>query len=102
MSQVLFVNDESWSRIMDWGQNSPNDWYHPITNRQFEERGFGNSKVNDIIPLNLGPGKGYTKVQIISLGANDYTHLRKVYGDFEIPRNIIPSVDRVIRVRRVL
>jgi hypothetical protein len=94
MPQALYATKESYDHILKWGQNSADEWYHPVSRRQFAE-GLHSVNVGDQIEFVLD---GVTRgVQVLEVGTiYDYPLLKHVNGDFNIS-NLL--VDRVIRVK---
>lgn len=91
---ILYATQESYSRILEWGQNTTDDWYHPVSRSQFQN--LISLKEGDIIEFSLD---GVSReVQVVEIGTiYGYPLLKHINGDF----NISLLVDRVIRVKRV-
>lgn len=91
---ILYATKESYSRILEWGQNTTDDWYHPVSRSEFQK--LISLKEGDIIEFSLD---GVSKeVQVVEIGTiYGYPLLKHINGDF----NISLRVDRVIRVKRV-
>lgn len=96
MSCALYSTKDAYARILEWGQNSSDEWYHPVSRSQFAQ-GLNLVKAGDTIEFILD---GVSKnIQILEVGnIYDYPLLRHVNGDFNL---INIHVDRVIRVKRV-
>lgn len=88
---TLYATKESYSRILEWGQNTSEEWYHPVSRSQFQS--LSSIKEGDIIEFVLdGLSKG---VQVLEVGKiYDYPLLKHVNGDFKVGF----LVDRVVRV----
>lgn len=94
-SPILFADTQSYSHIMQYGQNHPSDWWHPVTEGQFTKYGFQQCKPGDIIPFMLN-GQA-TKVQFIQhIKSGSITSL---YGALHIPD--WHGFDRFIRVKTI-
>lgn len=96
MSKALYASKEDYARILEWGQNSSNEWYHPVSRSQFTQ-GLSSVKAGDSIEFILdGISMG---VQVVSIGTiYEYPLLRHVNGEFNL---INMRADRVIYVKRV-
>lgn len=88
---TLYATKESYSRILEWGVNTSEEWYHPVSRSQFQR--LSSVKQGDIIEFVLdGLSKG---VQVLEIGnIYDYYLLKHTNGDFKVGF----LVDRVIRV----
>ena len=95
MPSTLYVTKESYSRILEWGQNTSEEWYHPVSRSQFQI--LSSIHEGDIIECVIdGLSKG---VQVLEIGTiYGYPLLKHVNGDFKISDLL---VDRVIHVKRV-
>ena len=94
MCAKLYANKESYAKILTWGKNNMNEWYHPVSRAQFAQ-GLGSLNPGDLVDFVL---EGVSqKVQVVSIGKiYDYPLMRHVNGDFPISTL---HVDRVILVR---
>ena len=94
MPKTLYATKESYEHILRWGQNSTDEWYHPVSRSQFAQ-GLHSVNVGDQIEFILD---GLTRgIQVLEIGTiYDYPLLKHVNGDFNIS-NLL--VDRVIRVK---
>ena len=91
---TLYATKESYSRILEWGQNTSEDWYHPVSRSQFQS--ISSIKEGDVIDFVLD---GLSNVvQVLEVGKiYDYYLVKHVNGDFKVHF----LVDRVVRVKRV-
>jgi hypothetical protein len=89
----LSADTKTYNAILAWGQNTLNDWFHPVTRGEFVQ-GLESVKVGDIIQFILdGTAR---PVQVVSTGANyEYSHLKHLYGDVDLQQRF----ERVIRVK---
>ena len=92
--RTLYATKESYSRILEWGQNTCQEWYHPVSRSQFQN--LSSLKAGDLIEFVLdGVSNG---VQVLEVGTlYDYPLLKHVNGDFKVDL----LVERVVRVKRV-
>ncbi len=92
---ILYATKESYSRILEWGQNTPEEWYHPLSRSQFQV--LSSIHKGDVIEFVLD---GVSKeVQVLEIGTfYDYPLLKHVNGDFKISDLL---VERVVRVKLV-
>ena len=96
MSKALYASKEDYARILEWGQNSSNEWYHPVSRSQFTQ-GLSSVKPGDSIEFILDEISNC--VQVVSIGTiYEYPLLRRVNGEFNL---INMRTDRVIRVKRL-
>jgi len=93
---TLYATKENYARILEWGQNTEEKWYHPVSRGQFQN--IYNVKVGDIIEFIYdGLSRG---VEVLEVGeVYDYPALKYVNGDFKIPEI---RVERVILVKNTL
>lgn len=91
--RTLYATKESYSRILEWGQNTYQEWYHPVSRSQFQN--LSSLKAGDLIEFVLdGVSNG---VQVLEVGTlYDYPLLKHVNGDFKVDL----LVERVVRVKR--
>ena len=95
MSSALYSTKDTYEQILQWGQNSSDEWYHPVSRSQFTR--LSTIKVGDIIPFILDGVSN--NIQVVEVGnIFDYPLLRHTNGDFNL---INMRVDRVIRVKRI-
>ena len=96
MSRALYATKEEYERILEWGQNSSDEWHHPVSRSQFT-KGLTSIKAGDTIEFILdGVSSG---VQVVEIGnIYDYPLLKHVNGDFSLTGM---RADRVIRVKRI-
>ena len=96
MLAALYTTKEKYERILGWGKNTSEEWYHPVSRSQFT-RGFNSVNPGDTIEFVLD---GISRnVQVVEVGTiYDYPLLKHVNGDFHISDLV---VDRVIRVRLI-
>jgi len=88
---TLYATKESYPRILEWGQNTSEEWYHPVSRSQFQS--LSSIKEGDIIEFVLDSVS--KDVQVLEIGnIYDYPLLKHVNGDFKVGF----LVDRVIRV----
>ena len=96
MPNTLYADSERYKKIMAWGQNNSDEWYHPVARHEFA-RGLTTLKVGDTIPFKLDDIS--QPVKVLDIGTiYDFPKLRHANGDFHISSLL---VDRVILVRRV-
>ena len=95
---TLYATKESYSRILEWGQNTSEEWYHPVSRRQFQS--LSSVKKGDIIEFVLD---GVSKdLQVLEVGKMcEYYLLKHVNGDFKMPDTFVENVIRVGLVTRV-
>ena len=94
MPAILQATKESYSKILAWGENNMNEWYHPVSRAQFAQ-GLSSLNPGDSVEFVL---EGVSRtVQVVSVGKiYEYPLMRHVNGDFPISSL---HVDRVILVR---
>ena len=94
MPAVLYTTKEKYEHILSWGENSLEEWYHPVSRSQFTN-GLSSVKAGDTLDFSLdGIEK---KVQVVEVGnIYDYHLLKHKHGDFHISDLL---VERVIRVK---
>ncbi len=96
MSRALYASKEEYACILEWGQNSSNEWYHPISRSQFT-KGLASIKPGDTIEFILDGVS--TGVEVVEVGnIYDYPLLKHVNGEFSLTSM---RADRIIRVKRV-
>jgi hypothetical protein len=96
MASALYINRDDYGRILEWGQNSSDEWYHPVSRSQFTQ-GLHLVKAGDIIEFILDGVS--SNVQVVEVGTiYEYPLLRHANGDFNLTHM---RADRVIRVKRV-
>lgn len=93
MPNTLYATKENYQRILEWGQNNSEQWYHPLSRAQFYK--VHTIKVGDIIEFICdGLSRG---VEVVEVGEiYDYQTLKHMNGDFKIPEM---KVERVLLVR---
>ena len=97
MSNTLYASAETYKKILAWGQNTSDEWYHPVARHQFAQ-GLTGVKVGDTITFNLDGL--FQPVEVLDIGTiYGFSKMKHVNGDFHISTLL---VDRVIRVKRVL
>ena len=96
MANTLYATKENYERILEWGQNTSEQWYHPVSRGQFQK--LHTVKAGDIIEFMYdGLCRG---VKVLEVGeVYDYPAMKKVNGDFKIPEM---RVERVILVKSTL
>lgn len=95
MSGKLYATKESYSRILEWGQNNSDEWYHPISRSQYQSL----TSVNEGDTIEFYLDGVCTPVQVLEVGKiYEYPLLRHINGEFRI-YNLM--VDRVFRVKRL-
>jgi hypothetical protein len=93
--RTLYATKESFSRILEWGQNTPEEWYHPVSRSQFQS--LSSIKEGDRIEFVLdGVSMGVEVLEYVTM--YDYPLLKHVNGDFKISDLL---AERVVRVKRV-
>ena len=96
MPNTLYADSDEYKKILAWGQNTSDEWYHPVSRHQFA-KGLTEIKVGDLIPFSIdGLSQPVEVLEIVRI--YDYPKMRHVNGDFHISTLL---VDRVIRVKRV-
>jgi hypothetical protein len=95
---TLYATKESYPRILEWGQNTTEEWYHPVSRSQFHS--LSSVKEGDIIEFVLD---GLSKeVKVLEVGKMcEYYLLKHVNGDFKMPDTCVENVIRVVRVTPV-
>lgn len=96
MSRALYASKEEYANILEWGQNSSDEWYHPVSRSQFT-KGLASVKAGDTIEFILD---GISKeVQVVEIGnIYDYPLLKHINGEFSLSGM---RADRVIRVKLI-
>lgn len=96
MSMALYASKEEYANILEWGQNSSDEWYHPVSRSQFT-KGLASIKAGNTIEFILDGV--LTGVQVVEVGnIYDYPLLKHVNGEFSLSGM---RADRVIRVKRI-
>lgn len=96
MASALYTTRDDYTSILEWGQNSSDEWYHPVSRSQFTQ-GLHLVKGGDIIEFILDGVS--SNVQVVEVGTiYEYPLLRHANGDFNLTHM---RADRVIRVKRV-
>lgn len=95
MPNTLYATKENYARILEWGQNTAEKWYHPVSRAQFQK--IHTVKVGDVIEFNYdGLSRG---VKVLEIGeVYDYPIMKHVNGEFKIPEI---RVERTILVKAV-
>lgn len=96
MEKTLYATKENYERILEWGTNTTEQWYHPISRGQFQK--LHTVKAGDIIEFMYdGLSRG---VQVLDVGeVYDYPGMKNIYGDFKIPEM---RVERVMLVKSTI
>ena len=96
MPPTLYATNDEYAQILQWGKNTSDEWYHPVSRSQFAQ-GLNSVNAGDTIKFALD---GVSKnVQVVEIGhIYDYPLLRHVNGEFHLMNM---RVDRVIRVKRI-
>ena len=96
MPAILQATKESYSKILAWGDNNTNEWYHPVSRAQFAQ-GLSSLNPGDSVEFVL---EGVSRsVEVVSIcNIYEYPLLRHVNGDFQISSLY---VERVIRVKLI-
>jgi len=96
MPPALYATRDTYAQVLQWGQNSSDEWYHPVSRSQFTQ-GLYLLKAGDTIEFILDGVSN--EVQVVEVGTiYEYPLLKHVNGEFNL-MNL--RVDRVIRVKRV-
>ena len=96
MASALYTNKDDYAHILEWGQNSSDEWYHPVSRSQFTQ-GLHLVKAGDVIEFILDGVS--SNVQVVEVGTiYEYPLLKHANGDFNI---MTMRVDRVIHIKRV-
>jgi hypothetical protein len=92
MPRTLYSTKDAFKKILAWGQNTVNEWYHPVSRSEFT--GLSSVKAGDVIDCVVDGVSTGTKV--VRVGEiHEYPLLKHVYGDFG------DRADRVIRLTRI-
>jgi uncharacterized protein YkvS len=96
MAKTLYATKEGYEKILQWGQNTTEQWYHPVSRGQFQA--LHTVKVGDIIEFIYdGLSRG---VEVLEIGeVYDYPAMKNINGDFKIPEM---RVERVILVKSTI
>ena len=96
MPGALYATNDTYTRILEWGQNSFDEWYHPVSRSEF---------ANSLYLVNAGDTIEFIldgvsiRVQVLEIGEiYDYPLLKHVNGEFNLTHM---RADRVIRIKRV-
>jgi hypothetical protein len=92
----IFADSTTWPAIMNYGQNTPEDWYHPLTKHQYKT--LRNLTYGDAIQLCF---KGSLPIPLVVVNLGDDTamnHLTSLFGTFQSPGW---NFTHVIRVKKV-
>jgi len=96
MVTALCATKETYSRILAWGQNNVDEWYHPFSRSQYAQ-GLSKLTVGNTVEFILDGVSN--QVRVLTVGEiYTYPLLKKTNGDFNIPDMY---VDRVIHVKRI-
>lgn len=92
MPRTLYSTKDSFKKILAWGQNTVNEWYHPVSRSEFT--GLHSVKTGDAIDCVVdGVSNG---VRVVRVGEiYEYPLMKHVHGDFGT------RADRVILVTRI-
>jgi len=93
MPRTLYSTKDTFKKILEWGQNTANEWYHPVSRSEFTR--LHSVKAGDLIECvvdGLSTGVKVEKVGEIY----EYPLLKHVNGDFHGVR-----ADRIIHVTRI-
>lgn len=93
---TLYASKEAYKRILEWGDNNSNTWWHPVSRSDYTY--LHTIKVGDIIECRIdGLSKG---VQVLNIcEVHMYPALKSLNGEFKL---FNMRVDRVIRVKSML
>lgn len=93
MPRTLYSTKDTFKKILAWGQNTVNEWYHPVSRSEFTS--LHSVKAGDVIECVIdGMSKGVTVEKVGEI--HEYPLLKHVHGDFTDMR-----ADRVILVKRM-
>ena len=96
MNPILYADNETYEKILAWGDNNRDEWYHPLS-RSDLTRGFNTLKAGDYIDFILDGVS--SKVQVVSsISSSVYGKLKHVRGEFSL---CSMKVSVVLCVRRV-
>ena len=92
MPRTLYSTKDSFSKILSWGQNTINEWYHPVSRSEFT--GLSSVKAGDVIQHIIDGVSN--DVKVITVGEIfEYPRMKHIHGDFGT------RADRVILVTRI-
>lgn len=92
MPRTLYSTKDSFKKILAWGQNTVNEWYHPVSRTDFTQ--LHSVKAGDVIQ-HIIDGMS-NDVKVINVGEIfEYPHMKHVHGDFGT------RADRLILVSRI-
>jgi len=93
MPRTLYSTKDAFKKILAWGQNTLDQWYHPVSRPEFT--GLSSVKAGDVIQCVVDGMSN--DVKIVKIGEiYEYPLLKHLNGDFDHMR-----ADRVILVTRV-
>ena len=95
MPNTLYATKESYARILEWGENNSQFWWHPVSRSDFTH--LHTLRVGDIIDCIIDEVS--KKVEVLRIcEVHEYAALKSLNGDFNI---FNMRVDRAIYVKSV-
>ena len=92
MPRTLYSTKDAFKKILAWGQNTVDQWYHPVSRSEFT--GLHSVKAGDAIDCIVdGVSTGAKVVRVGEI--HEYPQLKHVHGDFGT------RADRVIHLTRI-
>lgn len=96
MPPTLYASNDEYAQILQWGKNSSDEWYHPVSRSQFTQ---GLYLVNEGDTIEFVLNGVSNNVQVVEVGhIYDYPLFKHINGEFNLMNM---RVDRVIRVKRI-
>lgn len=92
MPRTLYSTKDSFKKILAWGQNTVDQWYHPVSRPDFTQ--LHSVKAGDVIQHIIDGVSN--DVKIITVGEiYEYPLMKHIHGDFGM------RADRLILVSRI-
>jgi hypothetical protein len=92
MPRTLYSTKDSFKKILAWGQNTVDQWYHPVSRPDFTQ--LHSVKAGDVIQHIIDGVSNDVKVEKVG-EIYEYPLMKHIHGDFGM------RADRVILVKRV-
>lgn len=95
MPRTLYSTKDAFKKILAWGQNTVDQWYHPVSRPEFTALSSQSGQrlsAGDVIQHVVDGVSNDVKV---GLGEGEYPRMKHVHGEFGM------RSDRVILVKRV-
>jgi len=93
MPRTLYSTKDTFAKILAWGQNTVNEWYHPVSRSEFTR--LHSVKAGDVIDCMVDGLSIEVKVEKVGK-IHEYPLFKHVHGDFSDLR-----ADRLIQVKRM-